>query len=391
MNLRNRKDSLVVNTSFLTTGEVKNARLVVIRLAQATAFATEINILKRKDELPKRNPLRKLNPFVGEIDGVLRVGGRLTHSSQNHEAKHPPILPHHSTLNQLFIRYAYETTLHGGPTLTLSFLLQQVWILGRTRLVKTFIHKCVKCQRVKPSNASQLMGDLPRPRLVPSRPFSHSGLDYAGPVQLRATKGRGHRSYKGYIVLFVCFSSRAIHVEAVTDLTAVSFLTAFQRFVGRRGRCEHLYSDNGTTFQKAARELGEMFKAASNFYKEVATVLANEGTDWTFIPPNSPHCGGIWEAGIISTKHHLKRAIGDHRLTFEELCTLLIEIEACLNSRPLSPLTNDIDDLSALTPAHFLIGGCLGILPEAGVPTIPENRLNRFQLLQHMRDGFWKR
>ncbi|XP_033231662.1 uncharacterized protein LOC117182667 [Belonocnema kinseyi] len=108
---------------------------------------------------------------------------------------------------------------------------------------------------------------------------------------------------------------------------------------------------NGTTFQGAARELREMFAAASKFYGEVAAILANKGTDWTFIPPNTPHCGGLWEAGVKSNKHHLKRVIGDHKLTFEELSTVLVEIEACLNSRPLYPLTNEVDDLTALTPA----------------------------------------
>lgn len=134
-----------------------------------------------------------------------------------------------------------------------------------------------------------------------------------------------------------------------------------------------------------------MFNTSSQFYKEVATTIANDGTSWHFIPPNSPHCGVLWEAGVKATKHHLKRVIGEHLLTFEELSTLLIEIEVCLNSRPLCPFTNDCDDLSALTPAHFLVGSTLGVLPEPGLRNIPENRLNRYQLLQRIRDNFWKR
>ena len=77
-----------------------------------------------------------------------------------------------------------------------------------------------------------------------------------------------------------------------------------------------------------------MFERASSFYKELAPLLANDGTSWTFIPPNTPHCGGLREAGVKSVKHHLKRVIGEHTLTFEELTTVLVEIEACLNSRP---------------------------------------------------------
>ena len=117
-----------------------------------------------------------------------------------------------------------------------------------------------------------------------------------------------------------------------------------------------------------------MFDTGSKFYGEVATVLANEGTGWIFIPPNTPYCGGLWEPGVKSAKHHLKRLIGDHHLAFEELSTVLVEIEACLNSRPLSPLTNELDDLSALVPAHFLVRGSLDLLPDAGIPEVSQNR-----------------
>ncbi|XP_033231917.1 uncharacterized protein LOC117182913 [Belonocnema kinseyi] len=132
-----------------------------------------------------------------------------------------------------------------------------------------------------------------------------------------------------------------------------------------------------------------MFDAASEFNGEVATVFSNEGTDWTFIPPNTPHCGGLWEAEVNSAKHYLKRTIGEHNLTFEELSTVLVEIQACLSSRPLYPLTNELDDLPVLTPAHLLLGSSMGLLPHAGIPDVPKNRLSRFQLLQCIRDNFW--
>ncbi|XP_046141661.1 uncharacterized protein LOC123987780 [Osmia bicornis bicornis] len=140
----------------------------------------------------------------------------------------------------------------------------------------------------------------------------------------------------------------------------------------------------------ADKELRAMFTAASDFYKSVAATLANDGTSWTFIPPNSPHYGGLWEAGVRSVKHHLKRAIGDRPLTFEEFSTVLVEIEACLNSRPLCPLSADIEDLQALTPAHFL-GVASGLVPDEPPPDVSENRLERFQLLQSIQNNFWKR
>ncbi|XP_026666970.1 uncharacterized protein LOC113463934 [Ceratina calcarata] len=152
-----------------------------------------------------------------------------------------------------------------------------------------------------------------------------------------------------------------------------------------------LYSDNATTFQPADKELQSMFKAGSEFYISTAAPLASMGTSWTFIPPNSPHYGGLWEAGVRSVKHHLKRAFNDRLLTFEEFSTVLAEIESCLNSRPICPLTGDVEDLQALTPAHFLIGEPTEVILDAAPPEIPDNRLERYHLLQAIRTHFWKR
>ncbi|XP_043461931.1 uncharacterized protein LOC122498315 [Leptopilina heterotoma] len=125
--LRDRVLGKETNTSFLMATELMQARHAIIRLAQTAAFSAEIEHLKTKESLPKRNLLRKMNPFVGD-DGILRVGGRLHHSSLAHEMKHPPILPYRSALSRLFMHQAHLSSLHGGLILTTSFLLQNVWI-----------------------------------------------------------------------------------------------------------------------------------------------------------------------------------------------------------------------------------------------------------------------
>ncbi|XP_066600040.1 uncharacterized protein [Prorops nasuta] len=378
------------HTGFLTYHEIENARIAIIRLVQATAFKDELVCMKNGRGIAKRSALYKLHPFLDD-NGIIRVGGRLIHSALPFPAKHPPILPKMSSLSQLYIRYAHRSALHARPTLTLGILLQKVWILGAIGLVKCHVRSCVRCFRIRPRAGTQLMGDLPSSRVTPTRPFSTTGLDYAGPFKLRFAKGRGQRSYKEYIALFICFATKAIHLEAVSDLTTQSFLAAFRRFSSRRGICLRIYSDNGTNFQGADKELRALFKSSSEFYQHIGKELAEQGIIWEFIPPNSPHFGGLWEAGVKATKHHLIRIIGEHSLTFEEFATILSEIEACLNSRPLCPLTGDVEDLQALTPSHFLIGGSSSLIPDIPLTDLPENRLNRFQLLTRIQQNFWKR
>ena len=180
------------------------------------------------------------------------------------------------------------------------------------------------------------MEQLPLQRVTPSRSFLHSGVGYAGPLLLRTWKGRAARTYKAYIALFVCLSTSAIHLELVTDYTTDAFIAAYKRFTARQGICATLRSDCGTNLKGADSQLRDLFSSASKELGVLATLLANDGTQWLFNPPAAPHFGGKWEAGVNSVKYHLRRVIGDHSLTFEEMTTLLTQIEAVLNSRPLS-------------------------------------------------------
>ncbi|XP_026827674.1 uncharacterized protein LOC113562437 [Ooceraea biroi] len=172
--------------------------------------------------------------------------------------------------------------------------------------------------------------------------------------------------------------AQEIHLEVATDYSTAGFLAAYRRFVSRRGICSTLTSDCGTNLIGADRELRQLFAAASKDWSHLANVLANDGTCWKFNPPAAPHCGGKWEAGVKSTKHHLKRIIGDTVLTYEEFATLLAQIEAVLNSRPLGALSDDPNDLSALTPGHLLIGTALTTIPEPTLIELPDTRDERY-------------
>ncbi|GFU57534.1 integrase catalytic domain-containing protein [Trichonephila clavipes] len=107
--------------------------------------------------------------------------------------------------------------------------------------------------------------------------------------------------------------------------------------------------------------------------------LSSEGIEWKFIPPRVPSFGGLWEAAVKSVKYHLKRVVGKSNLTYEEFLTVCIQIEKILNSRPICPLTSNIDDLNVLTPAHFLVGRPINSIIEPKLTDLNENALKGWQ------------
>ncbi|CAG7823460.1 unnamed protein product, partial [Allacma fusca] len=237
--------------------------------------------------------------------------------------------------------------------------------------------------------ANQMMGDLPAARVNPTRAFQKTGVDYAGPVTLRVIKGKGHKYYKAYIAIFICFVTRALHIELVTDLTSTAFVKALRRFCGRRGKPTDIYCDNGRTFVGAQKHLRSI--ESKEFKTRVKQFLAGEEITFHFSPPGAPHFGGLWEAGIKSLKHHLRRVLGNEILNYEEMNTLLIQIEACLNSRPLSPLSNDPTDLLPLTPGHFLIGDAITAPADSTFVDNNTTYTNNWKKVQKLHQNFWRR
>lgn len=380
--IKNSKRKSTKTTGALKVRELKDAMQTCIQVTQKFKFSQEISSLFKNIPISSKSSILSLNPFVDE-DGILRARGRLQNSLLSYEEKNPVILPYKDHLTSLVINDSHKQCMHGGIQLTLNHIRQSYWIIKGRNAVKQQIHRCVTCHRQKTEVRSQLMGNLPKIRLTPARPFTNTGVDYAGPLNIRVSKGRGNKSYKGYLALFICLATKAIHIEVVSDLTSVAFIAALKRFIARRGLCANIYCDNGTNFIGAQSELQQHNDAVEND-------LASHGIQWHFIPPLSPHFGGLWEAGVKSMKHHLRRIIGESTLTFEELATVVAQVEACLNSRPLCPLTEDIDDLNALTPGHFLIGATLLSPPQTDVTNVKLNRLDRWQYVERMHQDFWK-
>ncbi|XP_036148482.1 uncharacterized protein LOC118647537 [Monomorium pharaonis] len=176
-----------------------------------------------------------------------------------------------------------------------------------------------------------------------------------------------------------------------SDYTTKAFLAAYKRFSGRRGVCATLRSNCGTNFVGADSILRQRFATSSKQLRDLAFLLANDGIKWLFNPLSAPHFGGKWEAAVKSTKYHLTSLLGDTTLTYEELSTIVIQIEAVLNSRPLCPLSDDPEDLFALTPGHFLIGEAPTVIPEPSLAEETLSRLSRWQLVRQKVDLFWNR
>jgi len=380
--LRYIKDKATFNdTKYLLVSELKTAINLILKRVQAESFYEEIKRMECDKELSRRSKLKNLYPFMK--DGLIYVGGRLENSNLTNQRKHPIVLPANHKITRLIFEDRHRELLHCGPQSLLAEVRRKYWPLKGRIMARLVTTKCVQCVRAKPKFLSPLMAPLPKDRVQCSRPFAVTGVDFAGPIMIRSGVRRVSAT-KVWVAVFVCFSTRAVHLEVVEDLTSSAFIASLRRFMSRRGRCTRIYSDNGTNFIGAQRELAACMT-------KIDKEMAKEEIEWHFNPPSAPHFGGLWENAVKTMKFHLARIMKDTRLTLGELGTLLCQIEACVNSRPMIPLSSDPSDLEALTPAHFLIGGPIFLPPEIDITKETANGLRRWKYVQYLMQTFWRR
>lgn len=382
-NCQHRSDERRSGT--LSARERRDGLLHWVRSVQRNEFAEDIHRIKTNKLCTNR--LQRLSPFVK--DDLLRVGGRLSHASIRYEAQHPLILPSSSPLVDLIIDYYHKIHCHPGADTLHAILRQQFWILSARRVVRHRVFKCIRCFRCRAQPTAPFMGDLPADRVTPQPVFSQVTTDFAGPFLVKSSSLRNAKLLKAYFCIFVCLSTKAVHLEAVSALTTEAFLAALQRFVSRRGTPVLIRSDCGTNYVGARNQLIDVqnFLIANN--DAISHKLANQHITWLLNPPKGPWFGSLHEINVKSTKQLLYRVVGEQHLTFEEFYTLLTRIEAVLNSRPLCPLSSDPSDFEPLTAGHFIIGRPLTALPEPSFDDRPLSALKRFQLIQALSQRFW--
>ncbi|GBM17688.1 hypothetical protein AVEN_168530-1 [Araneus ventricosus] len=374
----------------LTSEELSEAEHYLIKQCQFEVFSAEVSAMMSGDNISNKSKILNLSPFL-DNKGVMRVGGRLENSQLPYSGKHPIILPSKGKLTEMIVRYYHEKYFHLGRQHLLFQVRQKYWPIHGRNVCRKIVHNCVVCFKVKPKEYSQKMGNLPKERITPDKVFSSTGIDLCGPFLIKNKYQRKGPEIKVYVCIFICLVTKAIHLEIISDLTSQSLIATLKRFISRRGKCHKIFSDNGSNMVGANRALRDLNKLVRDRNESLYAFFAEENIEWSFIPPRSPNWGGLWEANIKAFKYHFKRVAGNSKFSYEELLTLTTQIEAILNSRPLTPLSADVDDLEVLTPAHFLIGRPITAIVEPSLIDFETNRLNVWQRITKSVQTIWKR
>lgn len=296
--------------------------------------------------------------FLFEDDGgILRCRGRIGNASNlSYSTKYPVILPGDHHLTTLYVLQAHARVFHNGVKETLTELRSRFWVIKGRSVVKQILHQCHVCHKHegKPSRVPP-PPPLPAFQVQEAPPFTSTGVDFAGALFV---KNAGGPQSKIWIVLYTCCVTRAIHLDLVSDKSAPTFIRSFKRFSSRRGLPALMLSDNGKAFEAAAKVIKKVVASP-----EVQKYFNGLGIEWRFNVPKAPWWGGVFERLVRSTKHCLRKALGQAKLSHDELHTALIEIEMVLNSRPLTYIAPD-DLEESLTPSHLLVGRRLMNFPD---------------------------
>ena len=292
-NWKNKKDNCESIPLVLTREILDEARETILIVVQKETFTSEYQCLKSNSPLKIRSKLLQLSPIL--VNNLIKVGGRLTHSNLPQYHKYQTILPANHHVTTLIINHFHENYHHCGRDQTLAVIREQFWIINGKSIVKKSLNKCIPCRKQKITPQPQFMSDLPEERLAYNEPaFSFTGTDYFGPLIVKQSKKTRQNlgQCKRYGVVFTCLTTRALHLELAGDLSTDSFILALRRFIARRGQPNTIWSDNGTNYVGAERELRTLLAKLNQ--NKISSTLINKNIIWKFNPPSSPWMGGYW-------------------------------------------------------------------------------------------------
>ncbi|KAI3371610.1 hypothetical protein L3Q82_024181 [Scortum barcoo] len=352
------------------------------------------NRIQRIHQSPCSAACGNCTPSIDQ-DQLLRVGGRIEQSGLTVNETHPIIIPGRHHLGTLLVSYYHEAVKHQGRHLTEGAIRAAgFWLVGAKRCISSLLHRCITCRKLRGKTEHQQMAALPAERLQVAPHFTYVGVDVFGPWDIVSRRTRGGVSNsKRWAVMFSCMCSRAVHIEVIEAMSSSSFINALRRFFAVRGPAKQIRSDCRTNFISASREL-EMDKTNPGF-NSVEKYLETQSCTWVFNPPHASHMGGAWERMIGIARCILDCMLLEQRkshLTHEVLITLMAEVAAIMNARPLIPVSLDPESPLILTPA-MLLTLKTGSAPAPLSGSFEEVDLVReeWKRVQGLADMFWNR
>lgn len=391
-NLRNKVNSEELQRGCLSADELNRAHVTWFTFVKSECYPDDLHFVKTGKTSPNLR-LTKYCLCVDE-DNVLRISSRIERA-KDIATTNPVVLDGNHEFTTMIIRDLHLKVNHTGVQVVVHKFKNLYWMPKMNLFIKKTINNCLWCRRRKAKPIQPKMGPLPNERFYTfQKPFTAVGIDYFGPFYTkdgRNTSGRYTKCLrKRYGVLFTCLTTRAIHVEIAHSLNTDSCIMAIRRMMSRRGEIKVIWSDNGTNFRGAARELLEALEELNEH--KIKSSLANNGIDWNFIPANAPNFGGYWERLVGCFKRAIESVLSvDSNPTDETLRTVFCEAEHLVNSRPYYLESDDPDDALGLCPNDILIQQDKTIHTPGVFDGIISREKRTWRISQMFIDAFWKR
>lgn len=368
----------------LNANEMAKATRVVCRAVQREFYADEYFTLENGREIPQASSLFGLKPYLDE-EGLIRLHGRTDNADAlSNDAKRQILMPREHRVTQMLVQHHHERNAHQMENATIAAVRQLFWVPQLRVLVRSIRQNCQACKIRTAKPSPQSLGQLPPDRLTPYvRPFTNTGLDYFGPVEVTI----GRRREKRWVALFTCLAIRAVHLEIASDLSTDACLVCIRNLCNLRGVPARIRCDNGTNFVGARNELLKDggFLDPETMQREMSV----RGIEWVFNCPSNPEAGGAWERLVQSVKRVLAVTLKEQAPRVETLRALLLEAANLLNSRPLTHIPVDPDDDEPITPNHFLIGGANAATTPDTTDAATMHTRRQWKLCKGLARRFW--